>query len=391
MANADGSGRGVGGGMTPSERLRIAFDRGIPDRTPVAPKIWVDLAAALTGTDLRRVVEDLQTALNVVADAGLSLGVDAVRQFHWPARRLEERDGQLIEVDGSGRRLGAVDMMGGLATHLDDVADYRLDDPVTMSYHHYWDSSEPVVKSIADARSIAVPTGDLFDDLGWAKRQDVVRERVGQRMALIADISSATMAFHICMRGMQPGMLDLMDNPGLVHAVMEKGVEIAVAKGKYWLDYGLKILRLNDSVGNMSVMSPAHWREFVFPHMKDVCTELHRYDPDARIYCHICGNVLPIAEDLVATGLDCIGPLDPLGGMSPGDVRHRVGNDIALMGGVDTQSFVNGSPDDVRMEASACIEKAGRDGAFILGSGCVIPRGASRENLVALVEAAQLA
>lgn len=138
----------------------------------------------------------------------------------------------------------------------------------------------------------------------------------------------------------------------------------------------------------MSVISPDHWREYVFPHMKTVCDELHSYDPEARVYCHICGNVMPVIEDLVRTGLDCIGPLDPLGGFTAAEVRERVGDAVSLMGGVDTLSFVNGSPEQVLEEARSCIVGAGQRGGFVLGSGCVVPRSAPRENLLALREAA---
>ena len=34
--------------MTPHERLYTAIAGGVPDRVPVVPKMWVDLAAALT-------------------------------------------------------------------------------------------------------------------------------------------------------------------------------------------------------------------------------------------------------------------------------------------------------------------------------------------------------
>ncbi len=376
--------------MTPKERLTTAISGGMPDRVPVVPKIWVDLGAALTDTPLRAVVEDPTTALDVIADAGLSLGVDAVRQFPFPPRRTDEQQGILVEVNRGGRRLGTIDLNGGLQTRLDRRADYRLEDPVMMTWHHYWVPPEPAVQSLEEARSIAVPERSLFDELGWAKRQDTVRERVGDRMALIGDCSAATMAFLVTMRGMEAAMLDLLERPRLVHAIMEKGVAIAIEKGKYWLDYGLKVLRLNDSVGNMTVMSPAHWREYVFPHMKEVCEELHSHDPDALVYCHICGNILPIVDDLVATGLDCIGPLDPLGGMSAGDVRARVGNRVSLMGGVDTQSFSNAEPEELREEAHRVLHETAVSGGFVLGSGCVIPRTARRENLVALVEAAAL-
>ncbi len=138
----------------------------------------------------------------------------------------------------------------------------------------------------------------------------------------------------------------------------------------------------------MSVISPKHWRTFIYPHMKTVCDELHSYCPDVRIYCHICGNIMPILEDLIATGLDCIGPLDPLGGFTCADVRKVTGNRIALMGGVNTLSFLNYSPEEIIEEARICIEGAGKTG-YILGSGCVVPRSVKKENLIALQNAAE--
>ena len=180
----------------------------------------------------------------------------------------------------------------------------------------------------------------------------------------------------------------MIEEPRLVQAIMEKGAAIAIEKGKFNIDLGLKILRLNDSVGNMSVISPEHWRRFVFPHMKEVCDALHAYDPEVRIYCHICGNILPIAEDLVETGLDCIGPLDPLGNFTPAQVRERVGDMVSLMGGVNTLTFLNGTPERILEESIACMHQAGARGGYILGSGCVVPRDAARGNLLALREAA---
>jgi uroporphyrinogen-III decarboxylase len=207
---------------------------------------------------------------------------------------------------------------------------------------------------------------------------------------LVGDCSSPTLAFVVTMRGMTRAMFDLVERPSLVHALMEKGVAIAAEKGKFNIDLGLKVLRINDSVANMSVISPDHWRAFVLPHMRDLCTELHDYDPEVLLYCHICGNVLPVIDDLVDTGLDCIGPLDPLGGFSCGAVRERVRDRVSLLGGVDTQTFVRGQPDQIEDEARRCIAEAGAAGGFVLGSGCVIPRTARRDNLVALTRAADL-
>jgi len=375
--------------MLPAEKIYTAIDGGMPDRVPVVPKIWVDLGARLTGTPLTEVVTDPLTALRVIARAGRECGVDAVRQFHFPPRRIREQGERVFEVDAHGEVLGEIDMAGGLGTHLLDPEHFGIEDPYFMGYHHYWSAETPFVRDLDDAGGIAVPTKEFYLEQGCGERQQRVIRELGDDVAVLGDCSSATMAFLVCMRGMNRALFDLVEEPELVHAIMEKGAAIAIEKGKFNIDLGLKILRLNDSVGNMSVISPEHWRRFVFPHMKEVCVALHAYDPEVRVYCHICGNILPIVEDLVETGLDCIGPLDPLGNFTPAQVRERVGDEVSLMGGVNTLTFLEGRPEQIIEESVACMRQAGSRGGYILGSGCVVPRDAPRENLMALREAAE--
>jgi uroporphyrinogen-III decarboxylase len=375
--------------MLPRERLATAIAGGTPDRVPVVPKIWVDLGAALTGTDLCDVITDPMAALRVVLEAGRLCRADAIRVFHLPARTIRRDGGKVLEVDAAGAVMGEIDMQGGLHTTLRDPALFDFRNPFFTAHDHFWTANAPLVRDHAEADAIAVPGQDDFVEFGWDERQSRLAAEAGDAIALIGDCSAATMAFLVSMRGMTCAMMDVLDEPELAHRIIEKGVEIAIAKARFHLDRGIEVLRLNDSVGNMNVISPQHWREFVFPHMKEFCDTVHAMSPGARIYCHICGNVLPILEDLVETGLDCIGPLDPLGGFTPSDARARVGDRAALMGGVNTMTLANGTPDDVLAESRACIEQAGQNGGYILGSGCAIPRTASLENLAALREAAE--
>jgi uroporphyrinogen-III decarboxylase len=360
--------------MNPNERMHAAMKGLEVDRIPVVPKIWVDLAANLTHTDIRQVITDPLIALRVIAQAGMELGVDAVRLFHFPVKKIREEDGAIFEINPAGRILGKIDLLGGLATHLFNDSDFRIEDPLMMAYCHSWETIEPIVKSLKDARLIAVPDAAVFDHLGWAERQQVILNEFSDKLCLIGDLDTATMSFYLTFRGMENAMIDLIIDPELVHAVMEKGVEIAISRGKYLLDHGIRILRINDSTGNMSLISPEHWKEFVYPHIKTVCDELHHYHRDALIYCHICGNVLPVIHLLVDTGLDCIGPLDPLGGFTVEEARQKAGTGVALMGGVNTMTLLNGTPEQVKAESIMCMEQAGDLGGFILGSGCVVPR-----------------
>ncbi len=375
--------------MNATERMYAAVAGEVPDRVPVYPKIWFDVAAKYTDTPFLQVIEDPFTALRVMMEAGLVVGADAVRQFHSPARRIEKEDGKVYEIDKTGRRLGKIDMDGGWATHLDDPRDFHYEDPYTMAYNWAWASFEdPIIRNIEEARRIAVPDKSFYEELGCGDRQRKVMEIAGDRIELIGDLKSATMSFNVILRGLEQSMLDCLDDPPLIHAIMEKGVALAIERGKFCVDLGHRILRLNDSSGTNSLVSPKTWRQFIYPHMKTVCDELHAYHKDVRIYVHICGDVMAMLNDLIEVGIDCIGPLDPLGDMKPDLTREQVGDRASLMGGVNTLSFLNNTPEQVEEESKNCILGAGKRGGYVLASGCAIPRESSKENLQALRSAA---
>ena len=374
--------------MTPHQRFYTAISAKTPDRIPTLPKVWVDLAAVLTGTPLQQIIEEPVTAMSVIVDACLDIGTDAARLFHLPKRKTITQHDKVFEIDKLGAILGPIDMQGGLATRVTDPVLINLEDKYTAAFIQFWSSPKPLVNSVEEVKQIAIPEKNFYEQIGYGDIQRNVMKKAEGKTAIIGDCGSATLAFHVLLRKVETALFDLVERPDLTHAIMEKGSAHAIEKGKFHIDTGLRILRLNDSVANMSVISPNHWREFIYPHMKIVCDELHSYCPDVRIYCHICGNIIPIIEDLIATGLDCIGPLDPLGGFTCADVRNVVGNRIALMGGVNTLSFLNSTPDELIEEARICIEEAGKTG-YILGSGCVVPRSAKKENLIALQNAAE--
>ncbi len=370
------------------ERMYRSISGQVPDRVPCLPKIWIDLACKITGNDYREAIQDPFTILSTLAESYRMVGADGFRQFHFPARNLVEKEGRMFEVSGARDIVGEVDLYGGLITQLENPEYFDCQDPRFMAYNHYWSSRKPLIRDLKTAKKMVVPPKSFYKEDGCGERQRRIMDRYGEEMAVIGDCDTGTMAFLVTMRGMEQALLDLMLEPELVHAIMEKGASYCIEKGKFNIDMGIKILRLNDSVGNMNVISPAQWDDFVFPHFRTIVQELHHYDPSVRIYCHICGNVMPVLERLVETGLDCIGPLDPLGGVDPLIVRNIVGNRVSLLGGVDTLSFINHTAEAVRDEAKQCILSAGARGGYILSTGCVLPRDSKIENIRALKEAA---
>ncbi len=236
--------------MSATQRLYTALSGGKPDRVPTLPKIWVDLAAALTGTSLRNVIEDPATAMRIVVEAAMGVEADAARLFMFPKRSTRMVDDVLVEVDASGEILGPIDLQGGLATQLSDPKRFRLERSVSDCFLDEL-VQPPTVGLRAWPTSIgfAVPDKTFFlrSTRTFGELQRSMIALAGDRLAPTGNCGSATLAFTVLLRQMNNALLDLLEQPELVHAMMEKGAAIAIEKGKFHIDCGLALLRLNDS------------------------------------------------------------------------------------------------------------------------------------------------
>ncbi|MBN1622956.1 MAG: hypothetical protein JW903_01195 [Clostridia bacterium] len=372
--------------MNGFDRIYRTLSGKIADCVPFMPKIWVKLACEITGTDIRDVISDSFTAMKVILDAGKMCDADGVRSFWFPERKTAyDSEGNLMEIR-NGKSVGRIDLKGGLSTHFFEDNTVDIEDEYTIAFLQFYKQKSPLAISIKDASKIKVPSKSFYRSLGFdSKIKKLLIDSEG--LAIAGSCGSATLSFYSYFRDASEALMDFYDKPELVSAIMDKGVEIALEKGKFCIDNGLKILRLNDSTANMNVISPAIFREFIKPRFTEICKELHGYDKEVKIYCHNCGNILPVMEDLVETGLDCIAPLDPLGGFSCADARRSVSPDFPLMGGMDTLSFINKDMDGIVNEALECIDSAGKK-SFILGSGCVLPPGSKPELIRTAAKAA---
>ena len=106
------------------------------------------------------------------------------------------------------------------------------------------------------------------------------------------------------------------------------------------------------------------------------------------IYIHVCGNSNPILEMLADTGAHTVEPLDPLGGVSVADAKRRIGDRVALMGGLNTLTLAHGTPDEVRAEAIQKCREGGPHG-YVLAAGDMVPPTTSLDNLRAMVQVAK--
>ncbi|NLD44719.1 MAG: methyltransferase/corrinoid binding protein, partial [Chloroflexi bacterium] len=106
------------------------------------------------------------------------------------------------------------------------------------------------------------------------------------------------------------------------------------------------------------------------------------------VVMHICGRALPLVPDVAALGCDVMdidAPVDPAAALA-------ASGRMALRGNIDPAGvLLYGTPELVEEKVRAALAAAGRQGRFILSSGCDVPPDTPPENIAALVRAARAA
>jgi uroporphyrinogen decarboxylase len=104
-----------------------------------------------------------------------------------------------------------------------------------------------------------------------------------------------------------------------------------------------------------------------------------------KVFYHSEGNLRPILDELVATGIDGLNPLEPHSHMDAESIRRRYPQ-LVLWGGVDNaELLVRGDPQRVRRRILQLID-LGRDGGLLIGSTGQIHPGCQLENLLSMIE-----
>ena len=361
--------------MSPRALMRAAMQRERTLRIPCMPQICQDTAvriyAAEDGIDwidgMARCVEEPQLIYDYVIRLVEDIDCDGLRLFvigDDPIKIIRLGD-NLIAVDQDiGNRMGRIDLHGG--------------------GHMVPDNPQPSIGSLEEARQRCKDSEACYSDekMEFLK---LARARVPQRF-VVSSPMGITMNNYTILRGREQAMIDLIDRPDFVRAVMDIQVEAAIRQTEKVLTADIDALMIGDPASSASLISPQHFERFCLPAYQKFCRNFK--DCDVLIYIHVCGNSNPILEMLADTGVHMVEPLDPLGGVSVADAKRRIGNQVSLMGGLNTLTLSNGTSEEVRAEAIQKCREGGPHG-YVLAAGDMVPPSTSLENLHAMVQVAK--
>jgi uroporphyrinogen decarboxylase len=183
-------------------------------------------------------------------------------------------------------------------------------------------------------------------------------------------------------------LANMLVEPETVHLLMDKVLETNIRLAVNAIRAGAEIVTLGDDYAHNHgpLMSPECFAEFVQPRLKRMVDAVH--EEGALVVKHSDGNLYPILDAIVSTGVDCINPIEPLAGMDLKTVKQRVGDRVSLCGNIDCgQLLPHGTVQDVIAAVRKAVQDAGAGGGFLLASSNSIHSSCRPENYAAMVAA----
>jgi uroporphyrinogen decarboxylase len=198
------------------------------------------------------------------------------------------------------------------------------------------------------------------------------------------------------LRGLERMMLDMVDNPDFVHALMRKLTDLSkaclekhlAAVGKY-----AYIIRMGDDLAsqNSLLVSPRMYRKFIKPYQKELFDFIHART-EAKIWFHSCGSIVKLIPDLIEIGVDLLNPVQVSAkDMDTAYLKQAFGDRLAFCGAIDTQHVLpHGTIADVKKEVERRIRDLAPGGGYLLTSVHNIQDDVPPENVIAMFQHAKL-
>ncbi|NLH99920.1 MAG: uroporphyrinogen-III decarboxylase-like protein [Chthonomonadales bacterium] len=193
------------------------------------------------------------------------------------------------------------------------------------------------------------------------------------------------------LRGLEQGMMDLIERPEIVEYCLGKLFDLAYemtartyeqAPGKVMITYVAEDMGSQESL----LFSPAQIKRFLLPGMKRMIDLAH--EAGAFVFHHSDGAIRSIIPTMIEAGIDVLNPIQwRCKGMEREGLKRDFGDQLVFHGGVDNQyTLARGSQDEVRREVEENIRILGEGGGYILAPCHNIQAVSPPENIVAMYE-----
>jgi len=164
-------------------------------------------------------------------------------------------------------------------------------------------------------------------------------------------------------------------------AQAERSVEGAIEPCKRLIGAGAEIVFMcaDYCFNDGPFLSPRMFGEYVTPFLARLVEGIHGAGGYA---CkHTDGDIMPILDQIVGTGIDALHSLDPMAGVDIAEVKRLYGDRICLFGNVNCALVQAGTKQQIEESARYCLEHGGvTSGGYVYCTSNCIFTGVPLEN-----------
>jgi hypothetical protein len=211
------------------------------------------------------------------------------------------------------------------------------------------------------------PVGFWIED-GFLSNLAYLLPRYGQRYFLTFPLNTIFADALDLFGGFQEGLIALYAKRKLFHKVLETIVEWKKSRLRAGASLGAPGTWMIEYMAAADIISPATYREFVFPYQQEVAREAHRLG--LKVYLWYLGDVMPLLPDIGRLEIDALFPEQGRKGYEVDvvEIRRQLGDDICLIGFHEELDLIEGKWDALESEIRRQVQGAGQNGAFIMGT-----------------------
>lgn len=363
------------------KRVEIALDHREPDRVPcditIEPNVYAELCNRLGEKFDPYWWDDWNHAYP---------SVEVLEKLHVDVMHLKLNDvpsGYTTTADEFVDQWGITKkkIMGENGTFMYNLVGHPLKDAESvddiLSYN--WPSPEEVI----DITNLRKETEYLYNNTDFA---------------LTATFGGNVFERPHYLRGMDNFFVDLMTNPDIACALMDKVLEIVMEVDRMVLaEIGEFITYTRfrgEDLGtqNNLIISPQIFHDIVKPRLQKEWQTAKKLftskNPKGKISVHSCGAIFDLIPAFIEMGADILNPVQPNAqGMDTALISKTFGNKLSFHGSIDTQGVLNnGSVDDVIAETKTRLRDLGPGGGFIIAPAHNIQHGVSVDKIIAMYE-----
>jgi len=194
------------------------------------------------------------------------------------------------------------------------------------------------------------------------------------------------------LRGLEQGLEDLLLNPALVEAALERIYYIHEEMIRRTLQESADLIDFiyvaEDLGGQESLlMSLASFRRFLKPWMSRMIDLIHSFG--VRVFHHDDGAIRRVLPELIDMGIDILNPVQwRCRGMEREGLARDFGDSVIFHGAVDNQRTLPfGTPEDVRREVADNLRIFAKGKGYVVAPCHNLQPNTPTENILALYEA----